>query len=62
MGMKQTYNCDICREQKIPNELIGFNFTGMKKFKLDHARSTDGVHACKDCLRQIKEQIGGIEL
>jgi hypothetical protein len=57
MGMKQVYNCDICREEKSPGQLIGCNFIGMTKFKLDTARSTDGVHICKDCLKQLKEQI-----
>lgn len=62
MGMKKVYNCDICRDEKSPEQLIGFNFSGMKKFKLDTAHSTDGVHACKDCLKQIKEQINDVGL
>lgn len=57
MGKKITYNCDICREDKKFDELVGLNFTGMTKFKFDTARATDGVHICLSCLQQIKEQI-----
>lgn len=57
MGKKIIYNCDICRENKNHAELIGLNFSGMKEFKFDTAASTDGVHICMDCIRQIKEQI-----
>lgn len=56
MGMKKVYSCNICREEKSPEQLIGCNFLSMTKFKLDTARSTDGTHICKDCLKQLKEQ------
>ncbi len=55
--MKKAYNCDICRENKPPTELMGCNFSSMSAFKLDTAHSTDGVHLCKDCLKQLKEQL-----
>ena len=62
MSMNKVYKCDICREEKSVGQLIGFNFGSMTKFKLDAARSTDGTHACKDCMKQIKEQINDVGL
>jgi hypothetical protein len=55
--LKKTYSCDVCREEKSQGQLIGCDFTDLKKFKLSHATATDGVHICKDCLKQLKEQI-----
>lgn len=60
MGMKEVYNCDICREVKSKGQLIGCNFKNMKEFKLDVPQSTQGVHICKDCLKQLKEQIPSV--
>ncbi len=58
--MKKIYSCDICRDEKSVGQLIGCNFSGMHKFKLDTARSTDGTHICKDCLQQIADQVGSV--
>jgi len=57
MGMKKVYSCNICREEKKPDTLKGLNFSGMAKFKIDEARSTDGVHICLSCLSQLKAQL-----
>lgn len=57
MGMKMVYNCDICREEKKPNDLVGLNFVSNTKFKLDSFQSTDGVHICKNCIQQLEEQL-----
>lgn len=56
MGVKEVYNCNICRDDMPVNELVGVNFSGMKTFKLDSPRSTKGVHICFECLAQINEQ------
>jgi hypothetical protein len=60
MGTKRVYTCDICRSEKSPGQLIGCNFTNMTQFKLATVYSTDGVHICKDCLKQLKEQIPNV--
>lgn len=57
MGMKKVYTCDICRDPVEVQFLKGVNFSGMKKFKLDMPQSTEGVHICIPCLRQLKEQL-----
>lgn len=62
MGMKKIYNCDICRDTKSPDELIGCRFSSNKHFELDTAHSTDAAHICKDCLRQLKEQAHPLEI
>jgi hypothetical protein len=55
--MKQIYSCDICKEQFAPDLLFGCRFSGMNKFSLDAARSTNGTHICLNCARQIAEQL-----
>ena len=60
MGMKKVYTCDICREEKSPGQLIGCIFSNFKTFELGSAHRTDGVHICKDCLKQIKDQAGDV--
>jgi hypothetical protein len=55
--MKRIYSCDICSEEKSRGQLIGFNFSNMVKFTLASADTTDGKHICKECLKQISEQL-----
>ncbi len=54
---KVTYSCDICRDETPKDQLMGCNFRNMKEFKLDTAASTDGVHICMGCLRQLEQQL-----
>lgn len=56
MGYKAVYNCDICRDVMPMTNLVGCNFSTMKKFKLCGPESTQGTHICGSCLQQIVEQ------
>ena len=56
MGMKITYNCDICRDNMPKSEMVGCYFQGIKKFTLSKPENTEGVHICKGCLNQIVSQ------
>lgn len=56
MGYKAVYNCDVCRDEMPRTQLIGCNFSGMKKFTLSAPETTQGVHICGGCLQQIAEQ------
>lgn len=58
MSKKITYTCDICRDETPKQQVMGCNFSGMKKFKLDTPESTDGVHICMSCLDQLRVQLG----
>jgi len=60
--MRKIYTCNICRDEiKDLSNLIGFNFKGLKLFSLDTAKSTEGAHACKSCIRQIVDKISSDE-
>lgn len=56
MGMKKVYGCDVCRENKTPDELYGLHFTNMRDFDIRHAASTDGIHVCERCMTQLREK------
>lgn len=58
MSKNVTYSCNICRDVMPKDQLLGCNFSGMKKFKLDTPGSTDGVHICMGCLGQLQAQMG----
>lgn len=58
MTKKTTYICDVCRDETPKADLMGLNFSGMKKFKLDKPESTDGTHICLGCLNQLQVQMG----
>jgi len=58
--VKRVYSCDIHRgEVQDPNKLRGINFKGIasNQFKIDTYNSTDGVHICIECLKQLREQL-----
>ena len=59
---KVIYSCDICRDPADRVSLVGLNFSGMKRFKIDTVQSTDGVHICIGCLKQLQEQLAGMDL
>lgn len=56
MGFKAVYNCDICRDHIPKTQLVGCNFSTLKKFRLSGPETTQGVHICGGCLQQIAEQ------
>lgn len=61
MGSKKRYWCNTCgtnydeRKEALEN-LLGLNFSGMRKFKLGTIDETDGYHICIWCAGQISEQ------
>lgn len=56
MSYREVYKCDVCRDETDKRLMVGCNFSGMKKFKLDRPDSTRGVHICQGCLQQIFDQ------
>lgn len=62
MTMKKIYSCNLCHDEKKPEEMMGLKFSNMVLFKLDETRSTEGQHICLGCLRQLKEQLPKINL
>lgn len=54
--MKREYSCDICRDPKPKAVLHGVHFLDLRKFDLRDADSTEGVHICTQCLRQLSVQ------
>ncbi len=59
--LKKIYSCNLCGTdyhdwEKRTHELIGLNFSGMRKFTLDKPESTDGYHICIWCAGQIVMQ------
>lgn len=61
MGMRRIYICNLCgheytKREDAMRELMGLDFSGMRKFKLDTIDSTDGYHVCIWCAGQIVEQ------
>ena len=57
MSVKKVYKCNICRDEKITPELMGVMFSGNTVFTLGMPSSTDGVHICFDCLKQLKAHL-----
>lgn len=57
MGKYVTYKCDICRDPKPYADLMGVRFTDYRNFKLSDPSSTDGVHICLPCGRQLAKQL-----
>jgi len=56
--MKKIYTCDICRDTvKNINNLYGIKFSDMWQFSVCGYGSTDGVHICFDCAKQLREQL-----
>ena len=58
MSYREVYKCDICREEKDRERMMGCNFKDLRRFTLDVPGSTKGVHICTDCLDQLAEQLG----
>ena len=56
MSMKKIYRCNICQDEKKPEELSGFNFSNLNDFTIDIAASTNGIHVCISCLNKIVKQ------
>jgi hypothetical protein len=50
MTMKKIYSCNLCNEEKAPEEMMGLKFSNLVLFKLESTRSTDGQHICFGCL------------
>ena len=57
MSMKQEYACDICRNSKSRNDLVGLCFSGLTNFRFVIASSTEGVHICNPCIKQLRIEI-----
>jgi hypothetical protein len=56
MTMKKLYSCNICRDERNPDFLVGMNFKGTNNFVIDYTRSTDGAHVCFSCMDQMFAQ------
>jgi len=61
MATKEIYSCNLCgteydKYKETLENIIGLNFSGMRKFKLDAPNTTKGYHVCKFCVAQIVEQ------
>ena len=57
MGMKKVYSCDICRDEVKDTDLYGVCFSNMRTFTLGGYGSTDGVHICKFCAKQLQTHL-----
>jgi len=57
MSVKKVYTCNICRDGKETPELMGVMFSVNNIFTLGMPSSTDGVHICFDCLKQLKAHL-----
>lgn len=57
MSYREVYRCDICREEKAPEFMMGCNFKDLYRFVLDTPGTTKGVHICTQCLDQLAEQL-----
>jgi len=55
MASKIIYTCNVCREEKTPEKLIGIVFTDYYNFKIGLPSETQGVHICIDCAEQLKK-------
>ena len=63
MGMRRIYNCDICRDEiKDPRNSFGVCFSNMTDFTLGGYGSTDGVHICYRCARQLREHLNNKQI
>lgn len=53
--VERIYKCDLCREKRDVEDLIGIWYVGSPPFKIEkrHPTSTE-KHVCKDCLRELK--------
>lgn len=61
MACKEIYSCNTCGTEyanrgKAYEELLGLNFSGMRKFKLSDINATKGYHICIWCAAQICQQ------
>lgn len=63
MSMKKIYTCNICRDEvKDLNLLFGVHFSNNNYFTLDKYNSTDGVHICYNCAKQLRTHLNDIEI
>ena len=63
MAMKRIYSCDICKDEiKDPRDSFGVHFTNMADFTLGSYGSTDGVHICHRCARQLREYLNSEQI
>lgn len=60
--MKKKYSCDICRDPKEREQLMGCKFSNLHNFTLDGPDSTDGVHICFHCLQILKRELQKVSL
>lgn len=57
MSYREVYRCDICREEKDRELMMGCRFSDMHRFTLDTPGTTKGTHICTLCLDQLEEQL-----
>ena len=63
MSATKVYKCDICREKLKDNtRCYGLNFSNLVIFTVSTYLSTDGIHICYGCARQLKDQLGTITI
>lgn len=61
MSLRFEWRCDVCSTDfrtraEAQKDLLGCNFSSMRKFKLDTIDSTQGTHICIYCIAQIYQQ------
>lgn len=58
MGMKKNYTCDICRDSKPIDGLVGCYFTSYSEWRFSLPTETDGTHICNKCLDTLRVELG----
>jgi len=63
MGIKTIYFCDICRDEiKNPVDSFGICFSNLTEFTLGGYGSTDGLHICYRCAKQLQKELSKINI
>jgi hypothetical protein len=63
MGAKKVYTCNICQDNIVnPSDLFGVVFSSIKIFSLGGYGSTDGIHICYTCARQLVAHLNNSQI
>ena len=63
--MEKIYSCNICGDKIEKTDLskaVGIHFYDLKKFTIGGYASTDNVHICEGCLKQLKYHLKGLDI
>jgi len=55
--VEKTYSCSLCKCKTVPDSLYGVCYRSKLNLSLDDADSTEDVHICHRCAKQLYDEL-----